>query len=366
VAANFTNSNASTDIFAPGVNVISSGIGDVTRNASGTSMASPTAAGCAALLIESGDATTPNQIETWLESSTTTVNVPGNGLSFPRVDCNPLVNVPPVCDANGPYLAECGVAIDLDGTGSVDPNGDSLSFDWQGPIVGGSTTGPTPSVVFPAPTGLKSVQLTVDDGVDTDQCSSPVTVQDTLNPTVTPPADVTAECADPNGTAVIIGNATAVDTCDPSPLITDDAPALFPPGDSTVNWTATDADGNQDSAQQTVSVVDTTPPDISCNSPATITPPQAPVTFTASALDQCQGAVAAQVTDYDCYKLTKKGKRVGKTRSCVVSFSGNQITISDSGGVADMIEWTVTSMDDSGNEASSTCSLSVENPGQGS
>ena len=37
----------------------------------------------------------------------------------------------------------------------------------------------------------------------------------------------------------------------------------------------------------------------------------------------------------------------------------------DSGGVADMIEWTVSAADDSGNQATRTCSLSVENPGQG-
>ena len=364
-AANFTNSNASTDIFAPGVNVISSGIGDVTANASGTSMASPTAAGCAALLIESADATTPDQIETWLESSAIQVNVAGNSLNFPRIDCDPLVNVPPHCDANGPYLAECGIAIDLDGTGSSDPNGDPLSFEWQGPIVGGSASGATPSVVFTAPTGLKNISLTVNDGNDIDQCSSPVTVQDTLSPTVTPPADVTTECADPGGTAIAIGSATATDSCDPAPTVASDAPALFPLGNTTVTWTASDADGNQGGAQQTVSVVDTTPPDISCNSPATFAPPDAPASFNASAIDQCQGEVAAQVIAYDCYKFTKKDKLVRKTNSCVVSFSGNQIIIADSGGVADMIEWTVSAADDSGNQATRTCSLSVENPGQG-
>jgi subtilisin family serine protease len=84
----FSDSNASTDIFAPGVSVQSLAIGGGTTFASGTSMASPHAAGCAALLIESGDATTPAAIETLLESST--VQVSDNGLLFPRIDCNPL------------------------------------------------------------------------------------------------------------------------------------------------------------------------------------------------------------------------------------------------------------------------------------
>jgi subtilisin family serine protease len=362
VVANFSNASATTDIFAPGVSVNSSAIGDGTTIASGTSMASPTAAGCAALLIESGDATTPNAIETWLESSAILINVPGNGMSYPRIDCDPLVNVPPICDANGPYVAECGVALNLDGSGSIDPNGDPLAYEWSGPIVGGSTTGETPSVIFPTPTGVKNINLEVDDGEDTDQCSAPVIVEDTLMPVVTPPADVVEECTGPAGTAVLIGMATAMDACDPNPAISDDAPALFPLGDTTVNWQATDNDGNQGGAQQTVTVEDTTPPVISCNSPATISPDQAPISFTASAEDQCQGPVPAEITAYNCYKMTKKGKLVSKLKSCEVSFNGDQVTIENSGGVADMISWEVSTVDAQGNQASQTCQLAVVNP----
>ena len=83
----FTNSNSSLDIVAPGAGIKSSGIGDTVKNASGTSMASPHAAGCAALLIESGDASTPDMIETRLESSQVLVTNPLNGLSFPHIDC---------------------------------------------------------------------------------------------------------------------------------------------------------------------------------------------------------------------------------------------------------------------------------------
>ena len=86
--ATFTNSNTSTDILAPGVSILSSAMGNSTTTASGTSMASPHAAGCAALLIAGGEATTPDQIETRLETSSTKIFNPNNGLIFPRIDCN--------------------------------------------------------------------------------------------------------------------------------------------------------------------------------------------------------------------------------------------------------------------------------------
>lgn len=362
VAAAFTNSNASTDIFAPGVSVVSSDLGNSTRSSSGTSMSSPHAAGCAALLLEAGDAATPNQIEALLESSPFSVTVAGNGLTFPRIDCSTFVNIPPVCDANGPYQAECGASTQLDGSGSSDPNGDALTYSWEGPFEGSPVGGAEPSVVFPTPTGVKNVSLTVDDGLESDQCDAEVTVVDTTAPSINQPADIVAECAAPEGTPVDLGTAIASDSCDPDPLITNDAPLLFTLGDTDVVWTATDDDGNQASATQSVSIVDTTPPDIACNAVPQITPPDAPISFTASATDQCYGPLTAEITSYDCFKLTKKGKRVGKTNSCVVSIAGDQITILDSGGVADMIMWEVTATDGSGNATTTECMVNVVKP----
>jgi subtilisin family serine protease len=98
--AGLSDNNSTTDIFAPGVNVVSLAIGGGTTTASGTSMASPHAAGCAALLIESGEATTPNAIETRLETSSFTVS--DNGNTYPRIDCRPLLGTVVIRKATDP------------------------------------------------------------------------------------------------------------------------------------------------------------------------------------------------------------------------------------------------------------------------
>jgi len=91
VVAAFTDSNSTLDIMAPGAGIVSDAIGNGVISASGTSMAAPHAAGCAALLIESGVATTPDQIENFLETSAIQVTDSTNGLTFPRIDCHPSV-----------------------------------------------------------------------------------------------------------------------------------------------------------------------------------------------------------------------------------------------------------------------------------
>ena len=54
----------------------------------------------------------------------------------------------------------------------------------------------------------------------------------------------------------------AADNCDGDPAAASDAPELFPLGETTVTWTATDASGNAGMDEQLVSVFDTTPPEL--------------------------------------------------------------------------------------------------------
>ena len=78
-------------------------------------------------------------------------------------------------------------------------------------------------------------------------------VLDTTPPVVTAPADITAEATGPL-TPLDVGAAAATDNLDRNPIITHDAPESFPPGETTVTWTATDAAGNTATATQIVTV----------------------------------------------------------------------------------------------------------------
>ena len=108
-----------------------------------------------------------------------------------------------------------------------------------------------------------------------------VKVQDTTAPVLTVPANKTVE-ATGSQTAVEIGQATADDSCPPV-TITNNAPATFPVGTTVVTWTATDANGNASTKNQTITVQDTTAPVLvglnnliieslsSCSAPASFT-----------------------------------------------------------------------------------------------
>lgn len=83
----FSNSNDRVDLYAPGAEVTSSGIGGGVATYVGTSQSSPLAAGCATALRAAFPAATPTQVRAALRASPTTLVDPKNGLAFPRLDC---------------------------------------------------------------------------------------------------------------------------------------------------------------------------------------------------------------------------------------------------------------------------------------
>jgi hypothetical protein len=100
-----------------------------------------------------------------------------------------------------------------------------------------------------------------DDCGNDSSCVQTITVQDTSDPVITCPANISVN-ADPGGCSASPnpGTASASDNCDGSPTILgtrSDLLALndpYPTGLTTITWTATDACGNSDTCPQTVTV----------------------------------------------------------------------------------------------------------------
>ena len=92
----------------------------------------------------------------------------GGGGFFVERDCracrgNGDSNKPPVADPDGPYAGSPGQAVQFDGTGSSDPDGTIVAYDWDFGD-GNTATGATPSHTYAA-AGNYTVTLTVtDDG----------------------------------------------------------------------------------------------------------------------------------------------------------------------------------------------------------
>jgi hypothetical protein len=134
-----------------------------------------------------------------------------------------------------------------------------------------------------------------------------VIVQDTTAPTITAPANVTVGTGPGASTCSTVvsdaqlGNATAGDNCSVT-VTRSGVPAgnIFPKGNTTVTYTATDGGGNTATATQVVTVNDTTLPTISCQ--ANIVADfdgavnGAVVTYTTPAgADNCAGATTTQI-----------------------------------------------------------------------
>jgi len=94
-----------------------------------------------------------------------------------------------------------------------------------------------------------------------------VVVVDTTLPIISQPREVTIEAISDTANPVTLVIPTVVDVQDAT--IINDAPAFFPLGQTTVTWTAIDPSGNNSTATQTISVVDTTAPNLAV--PADIT-----------------------------------------------------------------------------------------------
>jgi hypothetical protein len=197
-------------------------------------------------------------------------------------------NTPPVADANGPYTIDEGTSLSLDGTGSSDPEGDPLTYNWDIDDDGNydDATGETPTISWSElvslglnDNGIYSIGLEVSDGVSSDTDSTTVTINN-VAPTITANGDtineneyatVSGTIYDPNPLdtfTVVIDWGEGSDTYNyPAGTTTysethqylDDNPTATATDDYSITVTVTDDDGDSDTEFTTVTVNNVNP-----------------------------------------------------------------------------------------------------------
>jgi len=148
-------------------------------------------------------------------------------------------------------------------TDNLDPN---PVVTWEGDTDNGGSGCPSDPLI------ISRVYRATDCADNYAECTQTFTIIDDTDPTITCPADVSAS-ADPGecfASQVNLGMPTVDDNCGVTNTPTNDAPAQFPVGDTTVTWTVTDACGNSASCMQTVTVTDDEDPTITCPTDVTV------------------------------------------------------------------------------------------------
>ena len=151
--------------------------------------------------------------------------------------------------------------------------------------------------------------------------ANPCLALGTIPPAVTISAPPTIEATSASGAPVVF-TATATDPQQGTlPTTCNLASGLTRPlGPHEITCTATDADGNEGSSTVTVTVVDTTPPEMAINAPSPVeatSPAGAPVTFTTAAYDTVDG-----ILPVTCSFLSGTVRPIGSTTiACSVADS---------------------------------------------
>jgi gliding motility-associated-like protein len=231
---------------------------------------------------------------------------------------------PPVIPTLADVTAEC----------SATPVAPTTTDNCSGTITGTTTT------VFPITTqGTTVVTWSFDDGNgQIVTASQNIIIDDVTPPLITAPSAVTIpENGGCVATNVVLGTATATDNCS-SVTITNDAPATFPLGTTTVTWTATDLSGNSSTAVQTVFVTDQINPTASLQDITVV-------------LDDA-GMADIQFSDID----------LGSSDNCGLVSSTLSQTVFDCGDIG-LNTITITLTDSQGNSTAATVTVTVKSNG---
>jgi 4-hydroxy-3-methylbut-2-enyl diphosphate reductase IspH len=183
--------------------------------------------------------------------------------------------------------------------------------------------------VFPLGSTLVT-WTTTDNHENTTTAYQTITVVDTTAPTIIVPDDITSEAIDPNTNHIELGELVASDSVGVE-SITNDKPDAFPFGSTNVTWTVTDTSGNISQTTQTVTLIDTTSPEISV-----------PADIVAEATSLSGNMIElGEATGYDIMGITS-----------ITEHPARFFTLGET-----TIEWTV--VDTSGNSASATQTVTI-------
>ncbi len=201
---------------------------------------------------------THNPGDTFPVGVTTVTYTVSDAAGNPAIPCVFTVTV---LDAEAPVISGCPSDITVNNDAGLC----SAVVTWTAPTAwdncdGALTPAGTHNPGDTFPVGVTTVTYTVSDaaGNPAIPCVFTVTVIDNELPTIACPADVTVN-ADPGvcyATGVDLGTPMVGDNCGIEPgYPINDAPAQFPAGPTIVTWTVRDVNGNENTCQQTVTVL---------------------------------------------------------------------------------------------------------------
>ena len=214
----------------------------------------------------------------------------GGTLSIPD-SYNVIVN----CPANTPPTVSVPGTVNVEATSSA---GATVTYTASANDAQDGSLTPTCAPTSGSTFHLGSTNVTctaTDSGGLTGSASFSVIVIDTTAPVLALPADLTEEAAGPGGVGVSFSASASDLVSGAVPVICQPVSgAIFPLGATQVDCSATDAANNEATGSFTITVVDTTAPDVSVPASASYEatgPGGATVAFSASATDLVDGDV---------------------------------------------------------------------------